>query len=203
MSVSRVVVTGLGVVSPLGVGVEINWRRLLENYSGIVQLNQKEYDGIPCRVAGCVPIKSENQNQDGSLNFSDYFSRMSELKSMSLASAFALVAAQEAIEQSQVNIYFIFDHKKFSSQVISAYDNRTRIGVSIGNGMAGLTNTCATLEQMKIKGTYRGMSPFYITQVLANTSAGHISIRHKLQGPNVNYNIPKNNKLSFSCFLAL
>ena len=110
MSLSRVVITGLGVVSPLGVGVEINWRRLLDNYSGIVSLDPAEYAGIPCQVAGRVPISSENKNQDGSLNFSDYFTRMSELKSMSLASAFALVAAQEAIERSQVNNYFSFEN---------------------------------------------------------------------------------------------
>jgi hypothetical protein len=53
--------------------------------------------------------------------------------------------------------------------------------------MAGLANTCTMWEQMKSKGTYRGMSPFYITQVLPNSSAGYISIRHKLQGPNVKY----------------
>lgn len=64
-------------------------------------------------------------------------------------------------------------------------ENRRRIGVSIGNGLAGLANTCAMWEQMKTKGVYRGMSPFYITQVLPNTSAGQISIRYKLQGPNV------------------
>jgi 3-oxoacyl-[acyl-carrier-protein] synthase II len=108
MSVSRVVITGLGVVSPLGVGVELNWCRLLENHSGIVPLDEAEYAGIPCRVAGRVPISSEKQNQEGSLNFSTYFPRMSELKSMSLASAFALIAAQEAIEQSQVKISFSF-----------------------------------------------------------------------------------------------
>jgi len=51
--------------------------------------------------------------------------------------------------------------------------------------MAGLTNTCTTWEQMKAKGKYRGMSPFYITQILPNSPAGYISIRHKLQGPNV------------------
>jgi 3-oxoacyl-[acyl-carrier-protein] synthase II len=112
MSISRVVITGLGVVSPLGVGVELNWRRLLENYSGIVPLDEPEYTGIPCRVAGRVPISSENKTSDGSLNFSSYFSRMSELKSMSLASAFALVAAQEAIEQSQVKIYFFLPKYK-------------------------------------------------------------------------------------------
>ena len=105
MSISRVVITGLGVVSPLGVGVELNWRRLLENHSGIGSLDETEYAGIPCRVAGRVPMSSESQTQDGSLNFSSYFSRMSDLKSMSLASAFALVAAQEAIEHSQVMIY--------------------------------------------------------------------------------------------------
>lgn len=108
MSVSRVVITGLGVVSPLGVGVELNWRRLLDNYSGIVALDETEYAGIPCRVAGRVPIKSETNTQDGSLNYSTYFSRMSELKSMSLASTFAIVAAQEAIEQSQVKILCVF-----------------------------------------------------------------------------------------------
>lgn len=108
MSISRVVITGLGVVSPLGVGAELNWRRLLDNHSGIVSLHETEYDGIPSRVAGRVPITSDNQNQDGSLNFSKYFTRMSDLKSMSTASAFGLVAAQEAVEQSQVIIFLFF-----------------------------------------------------------------------------------------------
>lgn len=112
MSISRVVITGLGVVSPLGVGVELNWRRLLDNYSGIVPLDETEYNGIPCRVAGRVPMSTENKTQEGSLNFSNYFSRMSELKSMSLASAFAIVAAQEAIEQSQVRINSFFSKYK-------------------------------------------------------------------------------------------
>ena len=102
MSVNRVVITGLGVVSPLGVGVKLNWHRLLNNYSGIVSLDQTEYVGIPCRIAGRVPMNSENTNQDGSLNLTNYFPRLSDLKSMSLANMFALIAAQEAIEQSQV-----------------------------------------------------------------------------------------------------
>lgn len=118
MSLNRVVITGLGVVSPLGVGVQCNWRRLLENQSGISSLTDKEYDGIPCRVAGRVPMRSENQNVDGSLDFASYFSRMSDLKSMSLASAFALVAAQEAIEQSQVKIFLFFENLKL---VYSSY----------------------------------------------------------------------------------
>lgn len=172
MSLTRVVVTGLGVVSPLGVGVERNWRRLLDNCSGLVALDDDAYAGIPCRVAGRVPIRSEQHTDDGALNWSDYFTRMSDLKSMSLASAFALVATQEAIEQSQL---------------LAASDDRTRVGVSIGNGMAGLSNTCSALEQMQLKGNYRGMSPYYITQILPNSSAGHVSIRHKLQGPNVGH----------------
>lgn len=102
MSVTRVVITGLGVVSPLGIGVDFNWQRLLNNYSGVVSLNKEEYAGIPCQVAARVPVGSENE--DGALNFAKYFTRLSDLKSMALASAFALVAAQEAIEQSQVTI---------------------------------------------------------------------------------------------------
>ncbi|CAF1120188.1 unnamed protein product [Adineta ricciae] len=168
MSVSRVVITGLGVVSPLGVGVGFNWQRLLNNYSGVVSLNKEEYAGIPCQVAARVPISSENE--DGTLNFATYFNRLSDLKSMPLASAFALVAAQEALEQSQL---------------LTDSTDRTRIGVSIGNGLAGLENTCSIWEQMKAKGIYRGMSPYYITQILPNSSAGHVSIRHKLQGPNL------------------
>ena len=101
MSITRVVITGLGVVSPLGVGVPLNWKRLLENSSGISSLEENEYDGIPSRVAARVPMT----NDEGALGFSKYFTRMSELKSMSLASAFAIVAAQEAIEQSQVRIF--------------------------------------------------------------------------------------------------
>ncbi|CAF2115293.1 unnamed protein product [Rotaria magnacalcarata] len=170
MSACRIVITGLGAVSPLGVGVELNWHRLLNNHSGIVSLNETEYTGIPCQIAGRVPMSVDYQNQDGTLDFSKYFTRISDLKSMTLASAFALVAAQEAIEHSQI---------------LLAYDDRTRIGVSVGNGIAGLANTCSIFEQMKAKGLYRGMSPFYITQVLPNTSAGYVSVRHKLQGPNL------------------
>jgi len=77
------------------------------------------------------------------------------------------------------------------------YD-RTKIGVSIGNGLAGLANTYAMSEQMKIKGKYRGMSPFYITQVLPNISAGQISIRHQLQGPNVWFFNKKKQTMMFS-----
>lgn len=102
MSVTRVVITGLGIVSPLGVGVELNWRRLLENHSGLAPLNEPDYAAIPCRVAGRVPIHDENNKQEGSLHFPDHFPRMSELKSMTLASAYALIASQEAVEQSQV-----------------------------------------------------------------------------------------------------
>ena len=51
--------------------------------------------------------------------------------------------------------------------------------------MAGLANTCAMWDQMKTKGMYRGMSPYYITQALPNSCSGNVSIRHKLQGPNV------------------
>ena len=103
MSSTRVVVTGLGVVSPLGVGVKRNWRRLLDNYCGIVTLNEPEYNAIPSRVVARVPINTGSTSDEGALNFADHFKRMSDLKSMSLASAYALVAAHEALEQSQVN----------------------------------------------------------------------------------------------------
>ena len=102
MSVTRVVITGLGVVSPLGVGVELNWRRLLANHSGLGPLTEPEYASIPCRVAARVPIRTESNHQEGSLHFPEHFPRMSELKSMTLASAYALIAAQEAVDQSQV-----------------------------------------------------------------------------------------------------
>lgn len=118
MSISRVVITGLGAVSPLGVGSEFNWRRLINNFSGIIPLDEAEYAGIPCRIAGRVPMSSENNSQDGSLDFSKYFTRMSDLKSMSLASAFALVAAQEAIEQSQVTIY---SYLKITSLIVDTF----------------------------------------------------------------------------------
>jgi 3-oxoacyl-[acyl-carrier-protein] synthase II len=108
MSVHRVVVTGLGIVSPLAVGVEINWQRLLSNHCGIVSLHETEFEGVPCRVAGRIPIRSNNDKQDGSLDFADHFTRMSDLKSMSLASAYALIAAREAIEQSQVTMMHYF-----------------------------------------------------------------------------------------------
>lgn len=132
MSLTRVVVTGLGVVSPLGVGVEVNWRRLIENQCGIGKLDESEHDGIPCRIAARVPIRSDENQDDGSLNFAEYFPRMSELKSMSLASAFALIAAQQAIDQSQVNSLvssFFFFHFHFALK--SYFQVRSNDDVSV------------------------------------------------------------------------
>lgn len=167
----RVVITGLGVVSPLGVGFQRNWHRLLENVSGVEALDSSEYSSIPSQVAARVPlVVNQTSVDDGALNFSAYFTRLSDLKSMSLASAYALVAAHEAIEESRLT----------SSNILS-----TRIGISIGNGMAGLSNTCSTWDTMKAKGIYRGMSPYYITQILPNSCAGNVSIKYKFQGPNV------------------
>ncbi|KAH8021685.1 hypothetical protein HPB51_016081 [Rhipicephalus microplus] len=93
----RVVVTGLGMVTPLGADAKTSWSRLTQSHSGIVRLG-KEYDGIPSRIAGRVPT---NASQSPSPFDVHKFVSKSDLRSTSLATAFALSATKEALDDAQ------------------------------------------------------------------------------------------------------
>ena len=172
----RVVVTGLGLVSPLGSGVTHVWTKLLDKKSGIRKLQsteQLDYSKLPCQIAGLVP----RGNEPGEYN-PDYFDleqydgvKMNK-QSISESSEYALAAAHEALKDASW-----FPH-------LQSKEDRERTGVCCGNvGMLSANDYNRVAETIGTK-AYRKMSPYYIPRIMTNMSAGHISIRYTLQGPN-------------------
>ncbi|XP_047512785.1 3-oxoacyl-[acyl-carrier-protein] synthase, mitochondrial [Pieris napi] len=155
----RVVVTGLGVVSPLGISSEIAWKNLLKGNSGIVALGD-EYNTLPCRVAGVVP-KQENSHVDKALS-------KSNLKSMAPATCLALVATQEALSDAKW---------KPDSDI-----DKENTGVALGMGMIDLRDVCETNAALQLG--YNKVSPFFVPRILPNMAAGHVSIKYGFRGPN-------------------
>ncbi|XP_054718062.1 3-oxoacyl-[acyl-carrier-protein] synthase, mitochondrial-like [Uloborus diversus] len=161
---NRVVVTGLGLVTPLGIGVTHVWNKLLQGSIGIQSITDPEYESIPCKVAAYVPTG----NEMGSLNVKDVF-KPTELKTMSLATAYALVAAEEAI----------LDANWLPNEELK----QVTTGVAVGTGMVDLLDIVSTGNVLKSKG-YNKVSPFFVPRILSNMSAGHIAIKYGLKGPN-------------------
>jgi 3-oxoacyl-[acyl-carrier-protein] synthase II len=153
----RVVVTGLGLVSPLGTGVEKNWQAILEGRSGIRKITRFATDGFSSRIAGEVPdFKAED------------FIESKEIKKMDLFIQFALGAAAMAMEDSGLKI-----EGEFANEV----------GVIIGVGLCGL-DTIEVTHKALLDGGPRKISPFFIPKVISNLAAGHIAIRYGAKGVN-------------------
>lgn len=153
----RVVVTGLGVVSPLGTGVEKNWQAILEGKSGIRKITRFDTDGFASRIAGEVPdFKAED------------FIESKEIKKMDLFIQYALGAAAGAVEDSGLKI-----EGEFAAEV----------GVIIGVGLCGL-DTIEVTHKALLDGGPRKISPFFIPKVISNLAAGHIAIRYGAKGVN-------------------
>ncbi|XP_030749462.1 3-oxoacyl-[acyl-carrier-protein] synthase, mitochondrial [Sitophilus oryzae] len=158
----RVVVTGLGVISPVGTNLKDSWKAIVSGHSGISKLEGPEYHSLPCRIGGVV--KEENGDK---FQLSNYFSK-SEMKSMAPATGFALLAAKEAL--TDANLLNPSDKDKL------------RTGVAVGMGMVDLQDICSTYEGLK-KG-YHHISPFFVPRILPNMAGGQISIKYGFRGPN-------------------
>lgn len=155
----RVVITGIGIVSPIGCTSKTAWTNVLKGVCGISRLPDELYNKLPCKVAG--QIKKEDLNVD------DHFSK-SELRTMAPATLFALIATKEALEMSK---WFPTDEEKLQ-----------KTGVAIGMGMIDLNDVCETNEALK-KG-YNRVSPFFVPRILPNMASGQVSIKYGFRGPN-------------------
>ena len=161
----RVVVTGIGIVSPLGVGVDHVWKRLIKGESGISSIQSFDVSDLPAKIAGQVPrgdISSGNFNPDEYVTPKDQ-------KKMDDFIVMAMAAAHEAVADAG------WEPKTDAE--------RNSTGVMIGSGIGGLNVIYETSQILKDKGPRR-VSPFFIPAALINLASGHVSIKHGFRGPN-------------------
>ena len=160
----RVVVTGLGMVTPLGVGVDHNWKQILAGKSGIDRITGFDVDDIACQIAGQVP----GPDKEGGLDL-DAFIDPREQRRLDRFIQLGLVAAQLAVEDS--------------GWMPDDVEAQNRTGVMIGSGIGGLETIVTTDQLMNERGTRR-ISPFFIPSALINLISGHVSIKYGFRGPN-------------------
>jgi 3-oxoacyl-[acyl-carrier-protein] synthase II len=161
----RVVVTGMGIVCPLGVGVAEVWRRLINGRSGISAIQSFDVADLPAKIAGQVPPGTKSE---GGLDVSEWVPPKDQRK-MDRFIQLALVAAEEAVEDSGWRP--------------EAEPDRCSTGVMIGSGIGGL-QTIADSAVLMHEGKARRISPFFIPAALINLASGHISIKYGFKGPN-------------------
>ena len=161
----RVVVTGMGVVSPLGIGVEPVWRRLIAGQSGIGAIQSFDTANLTCKVAGQVP---QGTKADGKLDLAEWIP-VKDQKKMDRFIHLAMVAGTEAVE-----------HSGWKPET---EEDRCATGVMIGSGIGGLPAIYEASVQV-YQGKARRLSPFFIPSALINLASGQISIKYGFKGPN-------------------
>jgi 3-oxoacyl-[acyl-carrier-protein] synthase II len=161
----RVVVTGLGLVTPLGCGVEKTWSRLIASESGITAIQNFDVSDITSKIAGQVP---QGSSADGLFNADDWVDAR-ERRRMDRFIVYALAAAEQAIGDA--------------GWKPTDEESRDRTGVLIGSGIGGLEEIYNGTLLLHEKGPRR-LSPFFIPAALINLASGHVSIRYGYRGPN-------------------
>ena len=161
----RVVVTGMGMLTPLGCGVETTWQRLIAGESGIRKIETFEVSDLPSRIAGIVP---RGDGSDGTFN-PDQWMEPKEQRKVDDFILYAMCAATQAIEDAGC--------------APKTYEEQIAIGTMIGSGIGGIDGIAATAVTLKEKGPRR-VSPFFIPGRLINLASGYVSIAHGLKGPN-------------------
>jgi 3-oxoacyl-[acyl-carrier-protein] synthase II len=161
----RVVVTGMGLVTPLGIGLEQVWRRLLAGESGIGAIQSFDVSDLPSRVAAQVP---RGDRSSGLFNADDWVPPKDQRR-MDQFIVFAMAAAAQAVEDS--------------GWQPEDEEECERTGVMIGSGIGGLPGITEAAITLHERGPRR-ISPFFIPASLINLASGHVSIRYGFKGPN-------------------
>jgi 3-oxoacyl-[acyl-carrier-protein] synthase II len=161
----RVVVTGMGMVTPLGCGVEATWRRLVAGASGARKVDTFEVSDLPARIACMIP---RGDGSDGTYNPDDWMEPKEQRKVDDFI-AYAMCAAAQAIDDAGC--------------APKTYEEQIAIGVMIGSGIGGIGGIAETALVLKERGPRR-VSPFFIPGRLINLASGYVSIAHGLKGPN-------------------
>ncbi|KAL3671705.1 hypothetical protein V7S43_003615 [Phytophthora oleae] len=160
----RVVVTGLGAVTPFGVGVERAWEKVLDSQCAIQTLDMLVGSGLNCTVGATVPRGSE----EGAFHTKDWTNPKSFRAQEVDHVAMALAAAHEAL--------------KDSGWAPESEEERERAGVAIGAACGNIQEVMDVGELIKER-KFRRVTPFFVPRILINLSAGHVSIEHGLKGP--------------------
>src|SRR2546425_4418424 len=161
----RVVVTGLGMVTPLACGVEPTWQRLINGESGARRIESFDVSDLSAKIACKVP---RGDGADGSFN-PDQWMEPKEQRKVDDFIIFAICAARQALEDA--------------GWKPCSYEDQIGTGVMIGSGIGGLTGIAETSIVLKERGPRR-VSPFFIPGRLINLAAGYVSIEFGLKGPN-------------------
>lgn len=165
----RVVITGMGTVNPVGCNVSESWTNITESRSGICSIRHMDVEDLSSKIAGMVPSERAPHTFASPFVRDDYVSDK-EAARMDIFSMYAIAAAAQACHQAGIETL--------------TDGQRERAGVSIGSGIGGLPWIEDTVHVLRDKGARR-VSPFFLPACLINLAAGHVSIRHKLYGPNV------------------
>jgi 3-oxoacyl-[acyl-carrier-protein] synthase II len=161
----RVVVTGLGLVTPFGIGIDNNWRRLTHSESGVRAIQSFDVSDLPAKIAAQVP---RGETAAGLFNADDWVEPR-EQRRMDMFIIYAMAAAAQAV--------------KDAGWVPPNDEERERTGVMIGSGIGGLIGIAEGTLTLKEKGPRR-LSPFFIPSNLINLASGFVSIRYGFKGPN-------------------
>lgn len=164
----RVVVTGMGMVSPLGVGVEHNWKLITAGKSGIKNITSFDLTDIPSHIAGTVPRTMDENPTNGEFNV-DLFMPPKEQRKTDTFIMFAMAAAVEAVQDA--------------GWTPTDQEELDRTGVLIGSGIGGLETTYDASTTLNERGARR-LSPFTVPAQLINLASGLVSIRYGFRGPN-------------------
>ena len=161
----RVVITGLGMVTPLGCGVEPTWRRLLEGQSGARKIESFDVSDLPAKIGCSIP---RGDRAEGAYN-PDQWMEPKEQRKVDEFIAFALCAARQALDDANWRP--------------TSYQDQINTGVMIGSGIGGIEGIAETAIVLKERGPRR-VSPFFIPGRLINLASGYVSIEFGLKGPN-------------------